>query len=34
MVETVWIREYGILWGGLFGLTAGMLIFGKSTNQK
>ena len=34
MVETVWIREYGILWGGMFGLTLGMLIFGKSTDQK
>lgn len=33
-VETVWVREYGILWGGVFGLTAGMLIFGKSTDQK
>jgi hypothetical protein len=34
MIETVWIREYGILWGGLFGLKLGMLIFGKSTDQK
>lgn len=34
MIETVWIREYGILWAGIFGLTATMLIFGKSTNQK
>jgi hypothetical protein len=34
MIDTVWIREYGILWGGVFGLTITMLIFGKSTNQK
>lgn len=34
MIESSWVREYGILWGGMVGLTLGMIIFENSTERK